>query len=380
MIFDYETLKVIWWCFVGLLLIGFAVTDGFDLGVGALLPFVAKTDEERRVVINSVGPVWDGNQVWLILGGGALFAAWPLVYAAAFSGFYIAMLLVLFSLILRPGGFDYRSKMPGARWRSFWDWCLFVAGAVPALVLGVAFGNLLQGVPFHFDETLRSYYTGNFFGLLNPFAVLAGVVSLSMLVLHGAMFLQIRTDGEVRRRARRAALLFGAIFIVAFALAGLWLAFGIRGYRIVSIPDVNVAVDPLTKVVEKAPGAWLNNYRLYPWMVLAPVLGFAGAALAMLLAARDRPGAGFVFSGLAAAGVILTTGLSMFPFIMPSSTAPNSSLTAWDATSSHWTLTWMFWATIVFLPIVLAYTSWVYRKLRGPVTVERIRETTHSAY
>lgn len=380
MIFDYETLKVIWWCFVGVLLIGFAVTDGFDLGVGALLPFAAKTDEERRVVINSVGPVWDGNQVWLILGGGALFAAWPLVYAAAFSGFYIAMLLVLFSLILRPGGFDYRSKMPGTRWRSFWDWCLFVAGAVPALVLGVAFGNLLQGVPFHFDDSLRSYYSGNFFGLLNPFALLAGVVSLSMLVLHGALFLQIRTDGEIRRRARAAALLFGGIFILAFAIAGLWLAFGIRGYRIVSIPDINAAVDPLTKVVQKAPGAWLDNYHSYPWMILAPVLGFVGAALAMWMSARKRPGAGFVFSGLAAAGVILTTGLSMFPFIMPSSTMPNSSLTAWDATSSHWTLTWMFWATIVFLPIVLAYTSWVYRKLRGPVTVESIRETTHSAY
>jgi cytochrome d ubiquinol oxidase subunit II len=380
MIFDYETLKVIWWCFVGVLLIGFAVTDGFDLGVGTLLPFVAKTDEERRVVINSVGPVWDGNQVWLILGGGALFAAWPLVYAAAFSGFYIAMLLVLFSLILRPGGFDYRSKMPGARWRSFWDWCLFIAGAVPALVLGVAFGNLLQGVPFHFDDSLRSYYSGNFFGLLNPFALLAGVVSLSMLVLHGALFLQIRTDGEIRRRARAAAMLFGGIFILAFAIAGLWLAFGIRGYRIVSIPDVNAAVDPLTKVVQKSPGAWLNNYRSYPWMILAPVLGFMGAALAMWMSVRRRPGAGFVFSGLAATGAILTTGLSMFPFIMPSSTVPNSSLTAWDATSSHWTLTWMFWATIVFLPIVLAYTSWVYRKLRGPVTIERIRETTHSAY
>lgn len=380
MIFDYETLKVIWWCFVGALLIGFAVTDGFDLGIGALLPFVGRTDEERRVVINTVGPVWEGNQVWLVLGGGALFAAWPLVYAAAFSGFYIAMLLVLFALILRPGGFDYRSKMPGSRWRSFWDWCLFAAGAVPALVLGVAFGNLLQGVPFYFDENLRSFYTGSFFGLLNPFALLAGVVSLSMLVMHGAMFLQLRTDGDVNRRARVAVITFGALLIVAFAVAGIWLTYGIPGYRIVSIPDVNGAIDPLTKVVQKEPGAWLNNYRTYPWMMLAPVVAFAGAALAILLAARKRPGVGIIFSGLAVAGVVLTTGLSMFPFIMPSSTVPNSSLTAWDATSSHWTLTWMFWATIVFLPIVLAYTSWVYRKLRGKVTVDKIRETTHTAY
>jgi cytochrome d ubiquinol oxidase subunit II len=380
MIFDYETLKVIWWCFIGLLLIGFAVMDGFDLGIEALLPFVARGDEERRVVINTVGPVWDGNQVWLILGGGALFAAWPLVYAAAFSGFYIAMLLVLFALILRPGGFDYRSKMPGPRWRSFWDWCLFVSGAVPALVLGVAFGNLLQGVPFHLDENLRSFYTGNFFGLLNPFALLAGVVSLSMLLMHGANYLQIRTDGDIRRRARKAAIIFAVLFIVAFAGAGLWLAYGITGYHLVSIPDVNQAVNPLTKVVERSPGAWLHNYGQYPWMIIAPILAFGGAFMAIGLALHDRPGTGFICSGLAIAGVILTTGLSMFPFIMPSSTAPNSSLTAWDATSSHWTLMWMFWATIVFLPIVLTYTSWAYRIMRGKVTVDRIRETTHSAY
>ncbi len=380
MLFDYETLKVIWWCLIGVLLIGFAVTDGFDLGIETLLPFVARGDEERRVVINTVGPVWDGNQVWLILGAGALFAAWPLVYAAAFSGFYIAMLLVLFALILRPGGFDYRSKMPGARWRGFWDWCLFVSGTVPALVFGVAFGNLLQGVPFHFDDNLRSFYTGSFFGLLNPYALLAGVVSLSMLVTHGAMFLQIRTDGDIHRRARTAAVAFGVVFIIAFAAAGLWLAFGIPGYHIVSIPDVNGAVDPLTKVVERSNGAWLQNYGTYPWMIAAPVAGFLGGFLAVALALRDRPGIGFLFSGLAIAGVILTTGFSMFPFIMPSSTAPNSSLTAWDATSSHWTLMWMFWAAIIFLPIVLSYTTWVYQILRGKVTAERIRETTHSAY
>jgi cytochrome d ubiquinol oxidase subunit II len=380
MIFDYETLKVIWWCFIGVLLIGFAIMDGFDLGAEALLPFVARNDEERRVVINAVGPVWDGNQVWLILGGGALFAAWPLVYASAFSGFYIAMLLVLFALILRPGGFDYRSKMPGQGWRNFWDWTLFVSGAVPALVLGVAFGNLLQGVPFHLDDSLRSFYTGNFFGLLNPFALLAGVVSLSMLVMHGAVFLQIRSDGAVYRRARVAAILFAVLFIVAFAAAGLWLAYGIPGYHIVSIPDVNHAVNPLAKVVERSTGAWLHNYSRFPWMIIAPIAAFAGAFMAIGMVLHDRPGRAFICSGAAIAGVILTTGLSMFPFIMPSSTDPNSSLTAWDATSSHWTLMWMFWATIIFLPIVLTYTSWAYRVMRGKITVDRIRETTHSAY
>src|SRR6516165_921644 len=186
---DYETLKVIWWLFIGVLLIGFAVTDGFDLGIGTLLPFLGRNDEERRVMLNSVGPTWEGNQVWFITAGGAIFAAWPVVYATAFSGFYVALILTLFALFFRPVGFEYRSKLADPRWRNAWDWALFVGGAVPALIFGVAFGNLLQGVPFHFDADQRVFYTGSFWGLLNPFALLAGVVSLAMLAMHGAIFL-----------------------------------------------------------------------------------------------------------------------------------------------------------------------------------------------
>lgn len=380
MIFDYETLKLIWWLFVGALLIGFALTDGFDLGVGSLLPFLGKTDEQRRVIINSIGPTWDGNQVWLITAGGALFAAWPLVYAAAFSGFYVALILVLFTLILRPVGFDFRSKLPGAKWRSIWDWGLFVSGAVPALVFGVAFGNLLQGVPFHYDDDLRSYYTGSFFGLLNPFALLAGVVSLSMLVMHGATYLQIRTEGLINERAVKAATLAGIVFIAAFALAGVWLAFGIDGYRIIAMPDPNTSFTPIAKTVETTTGVWLDNYARYPWMIAAPVLGFGGAVFALTLSRAGRAGLAFIMSGVAVTGVILTAGLSLFPFVMPSITEPSHSLTAWDATSSHLTLSWMFWAVVLFLPIVIAYTSWVFRVMRGKVTEARIREDTHSAY
>ena len=196
MIFDYETLKLIWWLFIGVLLIGFAVTDGFDMGVAILLPFLGKTDDERRVIINTIGPVWEGNQTWFVTAGGAMFAAWPLVYAAAFSGFYVALLLVLFALFFRPVGFDYRSKLPNPAWRDFWDWGLFAGGAVPALVFGVAFGNLLLGVPFSFDHDLRSFYTGTFWQLLNPFSLLVGALSLSMLVMHGAAYLNLRTDLE----------------------------------------------------------------------------------------------------------------------------------------------------------------------------------------
>ncbi len=380
MLFDYYTLKIIWWLFIGVLLIGFAVMDGFDLGVGTLLPFVAKTDVQRRVLLNAIGPTWEGNQVWLITAVGAMFAAWPLVYAAAFSGFYWVTLLVLFALFFRPVGFEFRSKVQDPRWRTAWDWGLFVGGMVPALIFGVVFGNLLQGVPFHYDEFVRPFYTGSFFGLLNPFALLAGVVSLSMLVMHGAVYLQMRTEAELFNRAKKAVLLFGIIFIAAFALAGIWQAHGIEGFRIVSSPDPGTAFSPLAKTVEVSQGAWMENYANYPWMMLAPVLAFVGGILAIVLSRLNRPGIAFIFSGSALAGVILTAGFAMFPFVMPSTTNPNSSLTVFDATSSHRTLTVMFFAVIIFLPIVLAYTSWVYRVMRGKITEEKIREETHTAY
>lgn len=380
MIFEYETLKLIWWLFVGLLLIGFAVMDGFDMGIATLLPFLGKNDEERRVIINSVGATWEGNQVWFITAGGAIFAAWPLVYAAAFSGFYIALMLTLFALFFRPVGFDYRSKLQDPRWRNAWDWGLFAGGSVPALIFGVAFGNLLLGVPFHYDADLRVTYTGSFWALLNPFALLAGVVSLSMLTMHGAVYLQHRTEGEICARAKAAAKVSAIVLIITFVLAGLWIAGGIEGYKIISMPSPNAAFTPLAKVVEKSAGAWLNNYTLYPWTIFAPILAIGAAIVALLLSAANRTATAFIFSALSVAGVILTAGLAMFPFIMPSSTSPNSSLTAWDAVSSRRTLSIMFWATVVFLPLIAAYTSWVFRVLRGKITVQSIRDNEHSSY
>lgn len=384
MLIDYEVLKFLWWLLVGTLLIGFAITDGMDMGVGGLLPFLGKSDKERRVIINTVGPHWDGNQVWLITAGGAIFAAWPPVYAAAFSGFYMAMLLVLFALFLRPVGFDYRSKIEDPRWRNAWDWGLFVGSAVPALVFGVAFGNLLQGVPFHLDEFLRAHYEGSLLTallpLLNPFALLAGLISLAMLTVHGSVWLQMRTADPIASRARDIVLLVAPAITVAFALAGLWIYFGIDGYRIVSQPPLDAMPNPLAKVVEKAPGAWLDIYRDYPVAMLAPALGLAGPLLTMLLSRRQQPGLAFVTSALTLAGIIATAGLSMFPFIMPSSTIPNSSLTMWDATSSHLTLMVMFGAVVVFLPLVLAYTSWCYVRMWRKVTVDEIESSSHSAY
>ena len=379
-LFNYEFLKLTWWLFVGVLLIGFAVMDGFDMGVAAWLPFLGKTDDERRVIINTVGPVWEGNQTWLITAGGAIFAAWPLVYAAAFSGMYIALLLVLFALFFRPVGFDYRSKLTNASWRSTWDWALFAGGVIPSLVFGVAFGNLLLGLPFHYDETLRSFYTGSFWELLNPFGLLCGVVSLSMLMTHGAIYLQLRSDAEVQARAKRAAQWMGLVFIISFAVAGLWVAYGIDGYILTSHQDFNAALNPLSKTVSISSGAWLNNYQSYPWMMAAPLIGFLGMMFALLNAKFKNEGLAFIGSSLSIAGVILTAGFSMFPFVMPSATDPVSSLTMWDAVSSKKTMGIMLVVTLIFLPLILFYTSWVFSVLRGKVTVQTIQDHTNSMY
>ena len=379
MLLDYATLKIIWWLLLGALLIGFALTDGFDMGIGALLPFVGRNDDERRVIINSIGPTWEGNQVWFITAGGAIFAAWPLVYATAFYCFYVALLLVLFALFMRPVGFDFRSKVADPRWRNGWDWALFAGGSVPALVFGVAFGNLLQGVPFQFAPDMRISYSGSFIGLLSPFALVCGVVSLAMLVMHGAAFLRVKTEGIVQQRASVALRWSAWVACASFIAAGFLIDLSVYGYRITSIPSTAGGATPLLKHVETGVGFWLDNYRLYPWTLLAPLLGIVGAAVAARLARNTaRPLPAFLASGSSVTGIILTAGFAMFPFILPSSSHPASSLTVWDAMSSHRTLMIMLLVVIVMLPVVLAYTAWVYRVIRGKVTVQSVRNSEHS--
>jgi cytochrome d ubiquinol oxidase subunit II len=378
---DYEILRMIWWLFLGVLLIGFAIMDGFDLGVATLLPFVARTDTERRIAINTIGPVWDGNQVWLLLGGGAVFAAFPPIYAAAFSGFYIAMFLVLAALILRPVGFEFRNKIANTRWRTFWDYALFAGGLVPSLVFGVAFGNLLQGVPFRIDSDLRVLYEGGgLFELLNPFGLLCGLVSLGMLTTHGAVYLTVKADGPVKERAA-AFIRIGALATVAlFVIAGLWVAFALSGYAITSAASSNGPSNPLLKTVALVRGQWLHNYGAYGWMLLAPALGIAGPLLTVWFTAGRRHGLAFVTSAAGIFGIIATAGVSMFPFLMPSSIMPAASLTVWDATSSQLTLFVMLVATLIFLPIVLAYTGFVFRVLKGPVTAQQIEGNSANHY
>ncbi|MFC5373776.1 cytochrome d ubiquinol oxidase subunit II [Brevundimonas faecalis] len=371
---DYTTLRLIWWGLLGVLLIGFALTDGFDMGVGALLPFVAKTDEERRMVINTVGATWEGNQVWFIVGGAAIFAAWPQVYAVSFSGFYLAMFLVLSALILRPVSFKYRSKRPEARWRSMWDWGLFIGSFVPALVFGVAVGNVLMGAPFRLTSDLRSFYEGSLLGLFTPFTLLCGLLSVAMLVLHGAAWLSIKgEEGPVLKRARAIGAVAGLASLILFAVGGAMVAFGDMGFRITGVVDTAGVSNPLRTAVEAAPGAWLDNYGRYPWMIIAPVLGFLGAAAGLVGMWRKSAALAFGGSSASAAGIISTVGLSMFPFILPSSIDAQSSLTAWNASSSHTTLFIMLIVVAVFLPFVLLYTSWVYKVLWGRSTTEALK-------
>lgn len=376
---DYEILKLVWWLLVVVLLIGFAIMDGHDMGVGALLPFVGRDDNERRVLLNTVGPHWEGNQVWFITAGGAIFAAWPLVYATAFSGFYFALMAVLWAMFFRPVGFEYRSKVPSPVWRNAWDWGLFVGGAVPSLVFGVAIGNVITGVPFHFEDSMMPVYTGSFWALFTPFTLLCGIASLSMLVFHGANYLQLRTEGELNTRARKASFVFGSVLLLVFTVAGVILA-SMPGYVITSAVVPGEAVSPVGKTVVLQVGAWMANYQKQPFMWVFLVLAYSGTVFAMLANVVRRPGLAFVLSALACAGVILTAGSAIFPFVLPSSSHPGHSLTVWDCVSSQRTLNIMFWVALIMTPIVVSYTSWAYRVMRGKVTVAAIQAQPKALY
>ena len=376
--FDYETLRVMWWMLLGVLLIGFAIMDGFDLGVAMWLPILTRSQMERRILINSIAPTWEGNQVWFILGGGAIFAAWPALYALSFSGFYYAMLLVLLALILRPVGFKYRSKVNNPTWRRAWDAALFIGGFVPALIFGVAMGNVLQGLPFHFDENLRPFYTGNFFDLLNPFGILVGLLSVVMLAMHGAFFLTIKTEGFLQQRAKKAAFICAIFVVLLFAMGGAWLYMYLDGYTLTEVMPHDGPSNPLYKHVAREAHAWFANYATWPALMAIPCAGLTLPLLAALCGVRFHRLA-FVLSAVSIIAMIATVGVSMFPFIFPSSTYPSQSLMVWDSSSSQLTLFIMLVATVIFFPMILAYTAWAYRILRGKITASTI-ENASEAY
>lgn len=388
----FEILQLLGWVAVGLLLIVLALTAGFDFGAGALLPFIAKNDAERRTVINTVGPTWDGNQVWLITAGGAIFAIWPRVYAASFSGFYIAFLLLLWSLFFRPVAFEYRSKIASPAWKTTCDWALFVGSFIPALLIGVAVGNLLLGVPFQFDPiTLRFFYGtqmadangfSDLIGLLRPFALYCGVVSVVMMTMHAASYLALRTSGVILQRARTYVRVSAILLMVLFALGGLWVAY-LPGY-IYTPSAMSPMLHPLSSHVVVQTGAWLHNFHQHPWMLIAPVLVFVGGFLAVKTAKGGRPRTNFFASCLMVWGVVANFGLSMYPFLIPSSFKPAQSLLIWNSSSSQVSLMGILIVAVIMLPIIFMYTAFVYKKMwgRGKIKMspELINEQKHTLY
>lgn len=333
-------LQITWYLLVGVLLTGYAILDGFDLGTGILYLFVAREDRERRTLLNAIGPLWDGNEVWLLTGGGAIFAAFPPVYATVFSGFYLALVLLLFALIARAVSFEFRSKVESLRWRTFWDGAFAFGSFLPALLLGVALGNMVRGIPL--DP--RGEFSGNFFTLLNPLALLVGLTAVTLFVRHGAVFLATKTEGALLGRIlgweRGARWTFLGLYFLTTAAAS------------VIVPDrfANFLTHPV---------GWV-----FPFLVLAASF-LAGWALE-----RGRRGLAFFLSSLVCAGLMGTVGWSLFPKLVPSTTDPSLSLTAANASSSPLTLTVMLVIAVVGVPVVLAYTVYIYRIFWGKVVME----------
>jgi cytochrome d ubiquinol oxidase subunit II len=327
-------LTTIWFALIAILWIGYFVLEGFDFGVGILLPFLGRGDRERRALINTIGPVWDGNEVWVLVAGGATFAAFPEWYATLFSGFYLALFLILVALIVRGVAFEFRSKRPDPAWRSRWDLAIFVGSLLPAFLWGVAFANIVHGVPID----ARHQFTGDLFTLLNPYGLLGGLTLLALFLTHGAVFLALKTTGDLRRRANAWA---GRLGLAAAVVAVLFLAW--------------------TQVIRGGPASLALS-------VVAAV-ALVGALLANRL---GREGWAFVGSAVTIAVAVASLFVGLFPNVMPSTLDAAYSLTTTNAASTPYTLTIMTWVAVVFTPLVLIYQGWTYWVFRRRVTVEQI--------
>jgi cytochrome d ubiquinol oxidase subunit II len=366
MLFDYETLKLVWWVLIGVLLIGFALTSGTDMAVSVLSLRAGRSEDERGAILSTISPHWDGNQVWLITAGGAIFAAWPEIYSAAFSGLYWAMLLLLFAIWLRPLAFDYRSHIQTQRWQKGWDIALFVGSLVPMLICGVAFGNLLEGLPFWQDAELRWHYEGSFLTallpLLNPFALLCGLVSICMLLTQGALWISLRTVDPIASRAASWAPRFAIATLVLFGICGIW-AWNFDALALVSRAPEGSFNLITAKTVEVVPHGLYANYLSHPITMAAPILAVLGMLAGAWHAKKGRMGRALAENAVGIACIIATPAVALFPFLMPSTKDPASSLTLWDATSSQLTLTVMMFAVLIFVPLALGYTIFAYRRM-----------------
>ncbi len=337
------SLNTLWFILEMVLFIGYFFLEGFDYGVGILLPFVGKNDLERRMVLNSIGPVWDGNEVWLLTAGGAMFAAFPNWYATLFSGFYLALFLMLIGLILRGLALEYRSKNPSSRWRNTWDWLIFIGSLIPALLWGVAFANVVRGVPIN----AQMNFTGNFFTLLNPYALLGGIAFLLVFMLHGSLFLSLKTSGDVEARAKKFAMQMG----------------------------IPVAIVLLLFVIFSYVPSAVFKYSVSSALVFVIfVLAFIAVFSVRFLVARHG-GWAFTMMGLTIALTTLGMFLGIYPNVMISSTNPKWNLTIFNAASNQHSLFVMTIVALILVPIVLAYQIWTYYIFR-----KRIKITDHMDY
>jgi len=358
---EYDSLRLAWWLLLGVWLAAFALVDGLDLGLCAAFRWIARTDVQRRELIEVLGARREGHQVWFVLAGAAVFAAWPLLFAAAAPSLYIATLLVLLGLFLRPLGFAIRRVLKSASGRAAWDWVIAVCAVVAAVAFGIGFGNLFLGVPFHFSETMSPVYEGTLEGLLKPFALLTGVVSLAMLVMHGTCYAAMRLEHPLGTRAHRIARIAACVTGAAFIACGGWLL-GILGPSIISPFWSNAPSDPLQKDVLLSAGAWWIRHGRVPFTLIFPLTGLLACLGVALL--RARRGA-FACSSVGVAAIVFTAGIALFPFLLPSSTHPSQGLTVWDASSDERTLFLLLVTTVVLFPLVLAYTAWALHAMHG---------------
>ena len=363
---DYDTLKIIWWVLIGVLLIGFALTSGTDMAVSVLSLRAGRSPKERGAILSTIAPHWGGNQVWLITAGGAIFAAWPEIYSAAFSGLYWAMLLLLFTIWMRPLAFDYRSHIQSERWQKGWDVALFIGSLVPMLICGVAFGNLLEGLPFWQDADLRWHYEGSFLTallpLLNPFALLCGLVSVLMLLTQGSLWIAMRTDEPIASRGLKWAPRLAVAALVLFGICGIW-AWSFDALGLVSRAPEGSFNLITAKQVETVSHGLFANYISHPATMAVPALAVLAILAGAFHALRGRAARAFVENAVGIACIIATPAVALFPFLMPSSRDPASSLSVWDATSSQLTLTIMMFAVVIFVPLALGYTIFAYRRM-----------------
>jgi len=370
---EFDTLRIIWWLISGFLFVGFAVLGGVDLGCGILLPLVAKTNTERKITIQTIKATWESNQVWFITAGGALFAAWPLVYAITFSLFYPALLLILMALILRPAGFGYRNKINADRWRALWDKAIFIGGFLPSLIFGIAIGNLLEGVNFSFDNFMVVKNQTSLLSLLSPFALMCGILGVALMTTQGATFIMMKTEGKIFKRAMRFAVCAPIISFSLFAIGG-YIMETFYGYQVLERTAENIHSNPMSKVVAYIKGAWLLNYIKYPLTKIVPLIGFLSLISAVVSSLFRKPAIAFISSSVSIVSIMGTVGLSMFPFILPSKLDYQSSLTIWDASSSYKSLIIMLVVVTIFMPIVLTYVGIANKIMFGKIREKDLKK------